>query len=145
MESTDEVAVAVVYSISVGAPRFQYEDQRGNKREATLQDFSRLPDWSQDAVIQYLQKKCLSRSVVQLKDRNRKDAMGLAVARALERLFHCRPDIAQGLERHHVKVLVSGREEVPEEFTGRAPQTLVSKRDKDWRIGAARVLARSYA
>lgn len=139
------VAAAVVYDVKVPEPAFAYTDVRGTPRSARIAD---VPIHLQAQVTDYIKRRALSwaTAIARATEVSEKggrvaalDAMGFAVARAVERALHQRTSDLEGIERHEIVIHVNGADRLPENLV---PGIHHSLRSEDWRLSAASLLAK---
>ena len=133
-------AAAVIYDVKVVEPTFTFQDRTGAKvAKRFFYTEEEVPAYLSHAVERYVKNSALSWATVRMSTISRAYAMGLASARALERLRHTNPEALDFMNFGDVQIFLSGSEKLPQDLVHNTPQHFEAQ---DWRVHVATFLAK---
>lgn len=140
VSATSVAAAAVIYRVNEAEPTFVFADSRGQVfARRLLSSIHPVPPNLKTLVDSNIKKTALSWAIVRMSDSARTYSMGLASARALERLRLQRPEVLSNLRFGEVQIATSSKFRLPEELVHLTPQQLEVH---DWQVNAAAFLSK---
>lgn len=137
-------AAAVIYPANMIGPVFMYKDGRDVWRKSMMHNYSTIPEDKHLKIQEYIRRSAYGWSVINGRGLGRPEALGLAVARALEFCKHSNPTIWTGLgERGDVHIVHTNKEPLASKFIDGIPELVIDSRKTDWRVSAAYALAKN--